>query len=72
MEMSVLSQTKRRLSTHGSLVRLLNTITDPHQRQDVSVNLPLQSLVLCFGVLAFGLDCATRESVNKWDNKWEK
>lgn len=59
MKMGILSQTKRRLCTHGSLVRLLNTIADPHERQDISVNLPFQSLVLCFGVLAFGLDCFT-------------
>ena len=57
LEMRILPQPKRRHRARGRLVRLLDTIAQPHEREKVQVDFPLQLLVLFFGVLAFSLRC---------------
>jgi len=57
LEMRVLSQPKRRHRARGRLVRLLNTVAQPHEREKVQVDFPLQFLVLFVRVLAFCLRC---------------
>jgi hypothetical protein len=56
MKSSVLAQTECRLCSKSSLVGLLYTITQPHERQQVSIDLSSKSLVLIFGVFALGSD----------------
>jgi hypothetical protein len=56
MKSSVLAQTECRLGPKSGLVGLLDTITQPHERQQVAIDLPSELLVLFFGVFALGSD----------------
>jgi hypothetical protein len=53
MEIGVSAKAKDRLRSQGCLVSLLDAITEPHQWQEVAVDLAQQLLVLLFGVVGF-------------------
>ena len=57
MEACVLSYAEDGLSAEGCLIRLLNAVAKPHERQDNSIDLSLQFVHFFFGVSTLHLHC---------------
>lgn len=56
-EVGVIAEPERGLRAEGGLVRLLDAVAEPHEREEVAVHLPLEGLVLLICVLLCFRSC---------------